>query len=90
MNTIICDFSSSLSDIPAKQRRNSMFVLQVLKHNPRFSCFEAAEHQLLAKTLDLLRERGLIERPQPQPQYPWIEVRVTSMGDEWMAREGRS
>ena len=72
----LCSFSSSLSDIPAKKRGNDEYVLEVLRKNGRFSCFEASEHQKLAVTLTRLKDAGKIVYPDPQPGYPWCKVEV--------------
>lgn len=87
VNMIICNFSSALSDIPARRRVDRMFVLRTLKANPRFSCFEASEHQTLSVSLVWLKDAGCIEYPQPQPQYPWNSVNITARGEEFLAKE---
>ena len=71
---IFCSFSSALSDIPAKKRKDDEFVLETLRNNPRFSCFEASEHLQLAKTLDRLKVSGRIV--YLDSVFPWCKVMV--------------
>ena len=73
---IICSFESSLSDIPASKRKDEKYVLEVLRKNPRFTVFEATEHHALARTLEILKHKGLITYPEPCPPFPWMLVEV--------------
>lgn len=76
MKAIICSFESGLSDIPASKRGDEEYVIEVLKKNGRFTCFEASEHMKLARTLTMLKKQGRIVYPIPQPEYPWNMVEV--------------
>lgn len=73
---IVCSFSGALGSLPAKDRTNVAAILDVLRHNPRFSVFDATEHKALARTLDRMHKRGLIEYRRDRVGYPWIEAVV--------------
>lgn len=49
-------------------------------NHPRFSVFDATERPQIARSLESLKHRGLIEYPKPQPGYPWMRVHLTDAG----------
>ncbi len=71
-------FVTALDDMPRADQKYARKVLTVLQGLKRYSIFEATANNGIAKTMDLLLERGLIERTGGL--YPWCEFVVTEAG----------
>lgn len=85
----LCSFSGSLAELPKKYRSNLKAVLTLLKKDGRFSIWDATEHPSLARSLTRLKEIGLIEYAQPQPEFPWQQATVTKAGEDYLSGVGK-
>lgn len=80
MNTFVCSFSSAISEMKRKDQGDPAKVLAVIEKSPRVSCFDLSENQTIARTVTRLKHDGLIEYPDPQPEYPWNNIVLTEAG----------
>jgi hypothetical protein len=85
-------FSAGLDDLTRKQQADHIAVLRVLARTKRFSCFEASENQVIAKTMDRLLwkecttvngvekiKHGVLLK-RTGGEYPWTTVELTDAG----------
>lgn len=86
--TFVCSFTGAIGDMKPKDQRSAVKVLAVLVKSPRFSVFDATERPEIARTLDDLKARDLIEYPDPQPEFPWNVVNVTDKGKALLKEAG--
>jgi hypothetical protein len=77
-------FSAGLDDLTRKEQGDPSVVLSTLKRLGRFSCFEASDNRVIAKTMDLLSDRGLLDT-DPSLGYPWLKCTVTELGEKYLA-----
>ena len=77
---IVCSFAGGIGRMKAFDQRDPLKVLQVLAADPKFSVFDATERKSIARSLTVLKQRGLIDYPEPQPGFPWSKARVTEAG----------
>ena len=77
----VCRFTT-LDDLSAKEQRDPLAVLSCLdKAGGHFSAFDATSTAAMAATMTFLERRsGWIERTAEQPEYPWVQVRITDAG----------
>ena len=80
MSVIACSFSGGIGNMRAGDQKDPTKVLRVLAADPKFSVWDATERASIGHSLTWLRERGLIEYPEPQPAFPWCKVRITEAG----------
>ena len=78
-------FTAGLDDLTRKQQADPIAVLRVLKRTRRFSCFEASENDVIAKTMTYLCHSPLIETDN-SCGYPWTKVKLTAAGEAEIAR----
>jgi len=94
MTTIHIDrFSAVLDDLTRKQQSDHIEVLRVLARTGRFSCFEASENMVIARTMTRLLHKGcttvdangkktahglLLKRTGGE--YPWTTCELTEAG----------
>jgi len=74
-----CDFSTGLADMPRRKQRYAEEVLRVLHRHGRFSVFEATANDVIARTMDDVIRRKLVEVDN-SPGYPWSNVKLTDAG----------
>jgi len=79
----ICRFTAGLDELTRKQQKDVATVLGVLKETKRFSVFEATANQVIAKTVTVLFERGLVENTK-QGAFPWTYVALTAAGERFL------
>ena len=79
----ICCFTAGLDELTRKQQKDIATVLRVLQKTKRFSVFEATANQVIAKTVTVLFERGLIENTK-QGTFPWTHVTLTDAGERFL------
>ena len=82
----ICSFTSGLDELPRKQQASLWSVLHYLSETKRFSVFEATANNVIARTMDVLGERGYFK--STGGAYPWCEIEITEKGLEFLA-EGK-
>lgn len=75
----LCSWAAGLDYMPRGHQRYPRRVLKVLHECGRFSVFEATANQNIAKVMDGLVERKLIEVDN-SPGYPWSKVKLTAKG----------
>ena len=78
----VCCFSAGLCDLTRKQQADPAVVLGILKRLGRYSCFEASDNRVIAKTMDAIAARGLLVRTGEA--YPWITCQVTPSGEQFL------
>lgn len=72
----ICSFSGSVAELPENSRTESA-VLKALKHDPRISTWDRADHyEWLDPILESLIEQGKIVDITDQVQFPWHKYEV--------------
>lgn len=74
----IDSFCGAIGKMKRADQGDRVKVLTVLAGNPRFSCFDAGENDVIAQTMTSLMTDGYIEYPTPQPGYPWCKARLTA------------
>ena len=79
----ICRFTAGLDELTRKQQKDVATVLRTLKETKRFSVFEATANQVIAKTVTLIFERGLVENTK-QGAFPWTYVALTGVGERFL------
>lgn len=79
-------FSAGLDDMPRRKQRSTYHVLDFLSRIEQYSIFEATENEIIAETMDRLIRMGLIECDN-SCGYPWIAVKVTAKGSEYLKRK---
>lgn len=79
----ICRFTAGLDELTRKQQKDVATVLRTLKETKRFSVFEATANQVIAKTVTLVFERGLVENTK-QGAFPWTYVVLTEAGERFL------
>lgn len=83
MSTIFIDrFSAGLDDLTTRQQADPAIVLATLKRLGRYSCFEASDNRTIAKTMDLLADRALLQNTIGG--YPWTTCKVTEIGEQFL------
>lgn len=80
----VCCFTTELDDMRRKDQGDDIKVLAALKVSGRFSVFEATANQTVARTIERLQKRGLMETT-PEG-FPWTKVKVTELGDKLLQR----
>lgn len=94
MTAIFIDrFSAGLDDLTQKQQADHIEVLRVLARTGRFSCFEASENQIIARTMDRLIHKGCTTVDADGKKtahgvllkllggnYPWTACELTEAG----------
>jgi hypothetical protein len=78
----ICYFSAGLDDLSRKQQADAAEVLRALKCLGRYSCFEASENRVIAKSMDTLHQRRLLD--SSCEAYPWSSCKVTELGEQFL------
>jgi hypothetical protein len=78
-------FSTSLEDLPVKDKRDAKKVFDVIVANGRFSTFEIDDH--LAKPVTYLFQSGFLKSDHEAAGYPWTVVEVTPRGVAWRRGE---
>jgi hypothetical protein len=78
----VCRFSAGLDDLSRAQQANPAVVLVTLKRLGRYSCFEASDNRVIAKTMDSLHERRLLD--SSGGAYPWSTCTVTKLGEQFL------
>jgi len=78
----VCRFSAGLDDLSRKEQADPATVLRTLKRLGRYSCFEASDNRVIAKTMDSLQERKLLV--SSCGAYPWSTCTVTPLGDQFL------
>ena len=74
-------FCNGLDEIPYAKQGDIPTVLRKLDEiGGRFSVFEATATPRIAFAMTAVEKRGLVERVEPEPGYPWIQVRLTERG----------
>lgn len=73
-------FSAGLDELTRKQQASDVEVLKKLSGMTRFSIFEATENDTIARKMDSLRERKLIEVDNEGHGFPWSGVSLTEAG----------
>lgn len=81
-NVHVCRFSGGLDGISRKQQSDPVTVLRTLKLLGRYSCFEASDNRVIAKTMDSLHERKLLD--SSCDVYPWFTCTVTPRGEQFL------
>lgn len=81
-NVHVCRFSRGLNDLSRKQQSDPVTLLRALKRLGRYSCFEASDNRVIAKTMDLLHERKLLD--SSCGAYPWSTCTVTPLGEQFL------
>lgn len=81
----VCRFSAGLDDLSLKQQADHSAVLSTLKRLGRYSCFEASENRVIAKTMGSLHERRMLN--STCEAYPWSSCAVTEVGEQFL-RDG--
>lgn len=81
-NDHVCHLSGGLDDLSRKQQADPAFVLRILKRLGRYSYFEASNNRVIAKTMDLLLERKLLD--SASELYPWSTCTVTPRGERFL------
>jgi len=76
-----CCFTVGLDDLPRRKQRIATDVLRVLHKHGRFSVFEATANDVIARTMDDVIRRKLVEVDN-SPGYPWSNVKLTAAGLE--------
>ncbi len=82
MSFHVCRFSAGLDALTRKQQSDHAVVLATLKRLGRFSSFEASDNSVIAKTMDSLHDRKLLDTT-PQ-SYPWSTCCVTPLGEQFL------
>lgn len=77
-------FSGGLGDLKSSDHSDDYAVLRTLRQHPRFSVFDATRTAAIAKTMDRLKDRGLIAYEEPGPGYPWSVAIVTEAGHNFL------
>jgi hypothetical protein len=72
------NFSSGLDDMKRKDQRDERKVMLALSKMTRFSIFEVTSNDTIAKMMDDIVARGLIETTGGQ--FPWTTFRITEAG----------
>jgi hypothetical protein len=73
MEKIFIDsFSSGLDDLTRQQQGDQSYVIDFLRENPRFSCFDASANTIIASTMTNLCKRRLTLAINDS--YPWSTV----------------
>jgi len=93
MNVRIDRFSAGLDELTRKQQADPKAVLRVLEITKRFSCFEASENDVIARTITRMIHKGLILKKSDGTKteygqlikttggdYPWTTVEITEGG----------
>jgi hypothetical protein len=78
----LCRFSAGLDDLSRKEQADPAVVLSTLKRLGRYSCFEASDNRVIAKTMDSLHDRGLLDTTCGE--YPWSTCSVTPRGEQFL------
>ena len=76
-------FSAGLDDLTRKQQADHIAVLRVLARTGRFSCFEASDNDVIAKTMTFLCHSSLMTTKDAG--FPWTSVKLTEAGIEAIA-----
>lgn len=79
---VFVDSFTALDDLKKKDHGDPDKVLDALRAtNGRFSTFDIGTAKL-AGTMDYLKRVGLIVYDNPQPRYPWCQVKLVEPMDE--------
>lgn len=73
-------FSAGLDELSKSDQGSTVAVMKALSKMKRFSCFEASDNQRIAKTMDGIIKRELIECSVGT--YPWTYFIVTEAGQK--------
>lgn len=94
-------FSAGLDDLTRIQQADHVAVLRVLQRTGKFSCFEASENPVIARTMTRLMHKGCttvkadgskkaygLLLKSTGGDYPWTTCELTDAGRELLADEG--
>jgi len=79
------DSFSELDNLSQRAKRDPLYLLRALAPKGRFSVFEAAETQPIARAFSALTGRGWMR--DVGGQYPWVEFEITDLGRAALAQE---
>ncbi len=83
---IVCTFTEGLDELPRRKQRDTLVVLEHLAKAGRFSVFEATANIDIARTMDRIGRKGLVEF-DISGGYPWTKVKLTPAGSAALGRE---
>jgi hypothetical protein len=80
----LCSFTTGLDELPKKSQGSIKAVLRFLKASKKISIFEATANQVIAKTVDKIYNKKLVDAKIVG--FPWHEIRLTAAGRRWLRK----